>query len=775
MRHTATSRWVLALAVFAAVMGPSIGLNGVVLGVAWMPRAAFTVAVVLAAAAATRRFPRVAPLAPLAGFAALWAGLVLLFFADSSVLGVIPTVKTFEDMGALLEQSGQTILVRSAPIPLDDGIAFIICAGLGLAALLIDILALAAALPAAGGLGILLILFVPAIIKPESVGVPGFVAAGVGYLILLGCCHWYAPGGKPRPSGNVAPSGTRARAAWLTVVVVAATVAIPLAIPGFSTGAFPQGSRLGQPGNVAGIDPMVSLGNDLRNQGSGAQVFYDTDSATPVYLRTSTLEDFSGHTWKPDPRTKDRQGDPEDIRNAYGPVAGVPVVTTQTRIYTDYLISNWLPAPYAPSRILGLKGPWTWDPETLTVMGSTVTTMNQSYLVTSVRPELTPEILRATGSPRRGLDPVFTKLPGNLPSIITDTARSVTKGLDTAFDKALALQDYLRATDFTYSEKTPLQQGYDGAGMDVIAKFLQVKAGYCVHFSSAMAVMARVLGIPSRIAIGYAPGSLTGRTDDLNGHPLTGYMVNGHNAHAWPELYFEGVGWVPFEPTPTRGQVPAYAQVPVSSAPSANNNDLFNPSRQQPTAPATPAPGASAAPAAAAGATPAAERGAGWGMALVLAFVALAGPCVCRALVRRRRLALVRGAGGASRPDPAVIAWREVRDSAVDYGVRPDPARTPRAQAAMIGARLGPATDGADAVMALAHAFERAVYGRAPAPSTGASSSGAGTATLERTSAVDVDLLAEQLESVVAGLENSATAAARLRAVVLPQSLFSRS
>jgi transglutaminase-like putative cysteine protease len=75
-------------------------------------------------------------------------------------------------------------------------------------------------------------------------------------------------------------------------------------------------------------------------------------------------------------------------------------------------------------------------------------------------------------------------------------------------------------------------------------EFLSQRRGYCEQFAGTYAAFARVLGLPSRVAIGFTPGE---RRDDGR------YYVQGKHAHAWPEIYFEGVGWVPFEPTPGRG------------------------------------------------------------------------------------------------------------------------------------------------------------------------------------------------------------------------------
>ena len=183
-------------------------------------------------------------------------------------------------------------------------------------------------------------------------------------------------------------------------------------------------------------------------------------------------------------------------------------------------------------------------------------------------PQLSRALLAAaTKEPRADLDPAFSALPENVPAIIGTTARTVAGNQPTPYGQAMALQDYLRSGSFTYSLDTPVQDGYDGSGMDVLAKFLDVKSGYCIHFSAAMAVMARELGIPSRIAVGFAPGSTTGQTETVGGRALNGFEATGRDAHAWPELYFQGLGWVPFEPTPSRGSVPEYAQDDTAATP----------------------------------------------------------------------------------------------------------------------------------------------------------------------------------------------------------------
>ncbi|MCR4608561.1 MAG: transglutaminase-like domain-containing protein [Eubacterium sp.] len=112
-----------------------------------------------------------------------------------------------------------------------------------------------------------------------------------------------------------------------------------------------------------------------------------------------------------------------------------------------------------------------------------------------------------------------------------ELVRSITDGLDDPYDKALAIEKYLH-THYKYSKKVDLR-GYDNY---VDAFLFEVQKGYCVHFASAMVVMLRIAGVPSRYVSGYHYNYRT-------------TMVMSSDAHAWPEAYISGVGWVPFEPT----------------------------------------------------------------------------------------------------------------------------------------------------------------------------------------------------------------------------------
>jgi transglutaminase-like putative cysteine protease len=131
----------------------------------------------------------------------------------------------------------------------------------------------------------------------------------------------------------------------------------------------------------------------------------------------------------------------------------------------------------------------------------------------------------------------YTTLPSTVDRAVYSLARALTARASTAMAKALALQRYLRSGIFTYDTAV----GAPPHGQNPLDYFLFTShRGYCVHFATAMAVLARAVGLPSRVVGGYITGYRDGAT----------WIVQGSDAHTWPEIYFPGTGWVPFEPTP---------------------------------------------------------------------------------------------------------------------------------------------------------------------------------------------------------------------------------
>jgi transglutaminase-like putative cysteine protease len=160
------------------------------------------------------------------------------------------------------------------------------------------------------------------------------------------------------------------------------------------------------------------------------------------------------------------------------------------------------------------------------------------YTVVSSVPDMDAAALRAAGTdyPRQIVEH-YLQLPPDLPPELAAYAAEVTASAPpTPYDRPVAIEAALRRLPYTLDVPAP------PAGREVTSWFLfDLKRGYCDYFATAMVVLARLNGIPARLAVGYTMGEYDPKRGD--------YLVTERNAHSWPELYFPGQGWIPFEPT----------------------------------------------------------------------------------------------------------------------------------------------------------------------------------------------------------------------------------
>jgi transglutaminase-like putative cysteine protease len=161
-----------------------------------------------------------------------------------------------------------------------------------------------------------------------------------------------------------------------------------------------------------------------------------------------------------------------------------------------------------------------------------------------------------TGYPYWILDR-YLQLPDTLPSRIVDFAQELTKDIETPYEKAIAIRDYLRTLEYTLDIEAPPD------GTDGVDYFLfELEEGYCQYFASAMTVLLRASGVPSRMVAGYGPGEPMEQywPGDIMGHPSRAWQDLQdtfviQNSHSWSEVFFPGYGWIPFEPTPVRSVI----------------------------------------------------------------------------------------------------------------------------------------------------------------------------------------------------------------------------
>ncbi|MBC7441027.1 MAG: transglutaminase domain-containing protein, partial [Ramlibacter sp.] len=557
--------WPLSVAVLALLLIAQGALGPLLLGTGWWWLMTMVTTVVLLGSAALRRLGVAAALVPLAGVGILLATLTLVFGAGTGLLWLVPSLDTLDRFRELSASGAVSIEQQGTPADAVPGILFLLCVGAGLLAIVAYLLAVTARMPALAGLPALVPLLVPGLIRSDGADAAALALAGAAYLALLGvevrmggAGQSHRPPGRPRafaPGPGRVP-GPLGGALGVGGVSLAAALVLSVAVP-----VFPGSGYAARPSSTLlfgnGVSPMINLGEDLRRPEAWPVLHYRTTATRPPYLRLLTLDEFSGRNWTSGLVPADTSNTVDDIALPPGMSTDVATTETRTNIVVDDLSARWLPIPAPARSITGLVGGWYWNGPAGSVSSPNDTTRGQQYTVTALSLAPTRDQLRRSGGAYPAGVERSLRLPADNPPRIEQTAREVTAGTDTAYDAALALQTYLRGDDFSYDTEAPAEDGYDGGGVDVVSTFLEVKKGYCVHFSSAMAVMARSIGIPARIAVGYQPGTLSASSSIAG---IGRYSVDSHDLHAWPELYFAGVGWVPFEPTPGRGALPEYTR-----------------------------------------------------------------------------------------------------------------------------------------------------------------------------------------------------------------------
>ncbi len=709
------------------VLAVSFALIGLIDGFGWWFLMLFTASLILVGGAGLRMLgvpPKIVPLLQVVEFGII---MTVGFGGSTGLLGIVPTPATFGKFSDLFGQAMLSIYQQGTPAPPLPEFMFLIVGGSGLLALFIDTTAIAFRIPTFSAIGIIAVLVVPAALLGDGIAPIALAESAAAFLYLL------RSDVRTRMPGTSRPSASLSIAAGSIVVALILSATAPGLDRGGASSFTAGGISIG-----GTVTPLIDLGRDLRRPAAVKVLTYTTTASTAEYLKLASLDQFTGTVWKH--RERDTKRLP--VGNTIGPVTGLSNAVKTTKVSTSVSIANmqsrWLPVPFPVKGVRGLNGTWSWDPDDLTIGGVGTSTEGQQYTVTSLQLEPTAAQLKTAGGfvPASITRDLF--VPSTLPSIIKTAALKATKGATTEYEMAVGLQNFFRNSGFVYSTSTPLKQGYDGDGGAVIAKFLEVKSGYCVHFASAMALMARTLGIPSRVTEGYLPGTSNGGS--VNNPGL--YTVTSDDLHAWPELYFAGVGWVPFEPTVSRGIVPSYTipQAPggtSSAAPSssaaAGHASLAPEITNGPNS-ATGGPGNAVQPIASA-----------FGVTLLVVLLLLT-PAFLRRLRRRGRFRKLRDEWGH-----AVLAWDELRDTARDLGWAVPDTETPRAFAQRVTDAVGD-DEHAAAVHRLLAAVEREAFG----PPGRYIARG----------------VPDDLEEALAGLESMAGRALRVKAFLAPVSLI---
>lgn len=615
-------------------------------------------------------------------------------YYPSTFSTVFPTPQTWDtvwaDVGLVREQFPDAV----APVAYLGGWAAL--AGLGTA--LVVVLSDAFAFRAHGRgealvPGAVLFVFVAALgIDRHRVALTlGLVAAGFLATALLRARFARAPRTVLGPSRHPLVTTLPAVAMAGTVVVLGAW-AIGPRLPGAGEEAWVD--TQGRSGGVTQVvSPLVDIRARLVNR-SDEELFV-VEAAAESNWRVSALPSFNGNEWGlPSRSLVPADGDLTGGRP--GAVDNRQVLTVTA------LGGRFVPAAADPVAADGDGLRFNEETSTLVRIDRTLESGDE-FEILSAMPVFMPEELRGASSSAPP-DPIYLELPERFPSVVAETAASVTEGSATTYDAMRTLQDWFRG-NFEYSLEVP-----SGHGTSAIEAFLRQRVGYCEQFAGTFAAMARSLGIPARVAVGFTPGLV---------QPDGTYSVLGKNAHAWPEVWFDGFGWVPFEPTPGRGApsgenytgvAPQQDDAPVGGAgagePAAVDDDVTSPPATGVADPANDVfdPGLviDDQPAGAAPAPVEESSGRSWGrwlLALAAVGVVMAVPPLVRS-VRRRRTHL-------DTADQVVELWHRAMRAVESAGVHLDPALTPAEQARAASPRIPVA---GQPLRALADAATAAAY-----------------------------------------------------------------
>jgi len=451
----------------------------------------------------------------------------------------LPTARTWTIWTETISESTAMFSTTTAPVPYDTGWAGLF--GLGVALVVITTLILGQVLRAhfqALIPGATFFIFLSVLGDGSSPVTLTLAVITSGYLMattLRGAAHL-----------------TVARLVFAGVTVALIGVAAAPYLPGADEEALiTTRGRFGT-SNTA-LSPLVDIQARLVNQ-STVEMF-EMESTQPAYWRLLTLPEFDGRRFSAPTIPRD-------------PTSPGEVATALARIDVDLrldqvlkisgLEGNLLPAAVVPVAVSTTDGggppqgsELRWNADISAVVRADRDLLsNDTFLVQSVLPKIQASQLLG----RQALSPpdsIYVSLPESFPQAVIDKAAEVVEsatgliapsgaplGANYPYLVALALQDWFR-TEFTYSLEIP-----SGHGNSALERFLENRVGYCEQFAASFVAMARSQGLASRVAVGYTPG--------IQRQPGR-YTVQGRHAHAWPEVWFDGIGWVPFEPTPGRG------------------------------------------------------------------------------------------------------------------------------------------------------------------------------------------------------------------------------
>jgi hypothetical protein len=516
----------------AALLGLGI-VTGAAFGrvfAATAPTVVLGLAGALAVAVAAGMARRNLAVSLVAGMAALFLLMAWTVFPRATWYGV-PTDETVRALLAALGRATERVAKEVAPAPPLDALmapAMIAVWAAATSAHLLAVRSRSTVLPLLPGAALLAFAGVVA----EDGSRPGYVAAflAAALTVMYGSALARLQTWGPNLGVRWGRAGLGRWARRLGLAAAAVGLILPGLLPGFESASLIVVDR---PGGRLAVNPIVDIRpNLLRNPPAH---LFTVRADEPAYWRMLALDRFDGRVWTGSD-LQVGQGIPVND----GALLGGPQPKTYTETTQEFVIEDlsvpWLPVAYRP--VIAGAGSGRWDGDAAVLAIDEKTEDGFRYNMVSKLPIASPRLLDQVDLHLVEVPEKYTELPPSMPPRIPEVARELTVDSSTAFRDLLAIQEHLRG--FTYDERA-----VPGHGVDDILYFLErSRRGYCEQFAGTMAVLARSLGYPARVAVGFLPGD---RNRDGS------FRVTSDHVHAWTEVYFGPTyGWLAFEPTPTR-------------------------------------------------------------------------------------------------------------------------------------------------------------------------------------------------------------------------------
>ena len=491
--------------------------------------------------------------------AQLLAAVVLLtaLFAPGSSRFLLPTPATARLLSSSISTSFTEFSQLVAPVPATKGFIIVIAVGFWLFISFADAAAFRFAGPAQAATPFLTTFLAVGLLSRDSARLSSTACFLAGLLVFT-VTQLTLRAARSRWDGLPHRSATAGFARSAVLVGSLAVIGGLLLGPAVAGATDPvlnlrQLGRSPEPRTV--VSPFVGIGS-LLGERSNTELFTVRADA-PAYWRLTALEEFDSDRDIWISRGTYQRSDGELPSNLGPTVSGT---TLRQEIQISELTGLWLPGAYEPAQIT-TDTEVSFDRESSSIiLVSPDSKLTPKYQLDSLIPDFAAAAQAQAGT-KKELDPIYFE-KSQSPAITPELLGQITANATTPFEQAIALQNWFRS-QFRYDDTVDFSQS-----ADPLAEFLQTAAGFCQQFSSAFALFARALGLGSRVAVGFTPGDPVGVANqpEQSGDAIREYQVRGRHAHAWPEIYFANLGWVPFEPTPGRGDPQTAPYTGVSAA-----------------------------------------------------------------------------------------------------------------------------------------------------------------------------------------------------------------